>query len=194
VLDFIAERSVSDGTRSSGGGTKARQPVRVSPANTSSEKADRIPFDVTLVTLDRAAYNVGDAVVYELLLRHIGSTPFRLPWSRDPEAVRGAPRIQSASFLLRFTDKALGSQLVGSENILYGAPSVPDTILTIRPGETVRVRAASQWWFTKSLPEPPAAGWVRPVSVRAQVQINGINDLIPLIDSRNDVQIQFLDK
>jgi hypothetical protein len=100
VLDFVAGRSPA--VESSVG----KPPVLVAPANFTAE-AGRIPFEVTLVSLDRAGYAVGDSVVFELLLKHVGLKPFALPWSRDPESVRGASRVLSASFLLTFADKAL---------------------------------------------------------------------------------------
>lgn len=189
VLDFVAERSLPEAVASPS--SKTAPPVRVASGNWTGQ-AGRIPFEVTLLSLDRSGYALGDRVVFEVLLKHVGATPFALPWASDPEAVRGASRVQSAVFLLGFTDKTLGSQLIGSEKVLYGASSVPGSVLVLKPGDTVRVRAEGRWWLSRAFPEPPAGGWLRNVSVSAQLQVEGVNDFIPLVDSTNALRIQLL--
>jgi hypothetical protein len=68
--------------------------------------------------------------------------------------------------------------------------SAPGSLLVLNLGDTVRIRAEGKWWFSKAFPEPPAEGWLTDISVKAQLQIEGVNDFIPLVDSANAVTIQ----
>jgi hypothetical protein len=64
----------------------------------------------------------------------------------------------------------------------------------VKPGDTVHVRGESRWYLGRAFPEPPVDGWLRNVSVSAELQIEGVNDFIPLVDSTNTVKIQLLQR
>jgi hypothetical protein len=184
-LDFISEPSPSNTTDPS------KPHVRASPSGvtTHTEQA-RIPLEIR-VSLDRSSYVIGDRVVYELFLKHTGSAPFKLPWSRDPEVVRGASRIETAAFILEFKDEAFGHQLLGGWELLYGSKTVPGSMLELKPGDTIHVRAEGLWYLMSgNYPAPPADGWVRNLSVYGQLQIAGVNNLDALLNSDNAVSVQ----
>ena len=113
-----------------------------------------------------------------------------MPWSRDPEVVRGASRIETAAFILHFKDEAFGFQILGGERLLYGSKSVPSSMLELKPGDTLHVRAESLWYLMSAFPRPPADGWVRNLFVRGQLQIAGVNNLDALLNSVNAVDVQ----
>lgn len=189
TLDLVSEplrRTDSDAIAS-----KNLPSVTASPSGiTTHTPQARIPFEITF-SLDRSGYVIGDDVVYEMLLKHTGSVPFHLPWARDPETVRGAARIETAVFMLYFKDEAFGRQIVGAENTLFGSRSIPASMLELKPGDTLRVRAASRWYLMSgNFPKPPGDGWLRDLSVRAQLGIAGVNDLDALLDSGNAVLVQ----
>jgi hypothetical protein len=184
TLDFISEPSRSNTS------DPAKPYVTASPSGIATHtEVTRIPFEIR-VSLDRNGYVIGDRVVYELFLKHTGSAPFKLPWSRDPEVVRGASRIETAAFILEFKDEAFGRQILGGERVLYGSKTVPGSMLELKPGDTLRVRAESLWYLSHAFPAPPADGWVRDLSVYGRLQIAGVNNLEGLLNSVNAVSVQ----
>jgi hypothetical protein len=153
--------------------------------------APPVPLQVTLVELDRTGYAIGDSVLYDVTLKHVGTKPFLFPWSRrTSEFSRVAPVTRRAAVLLTIKDEMLGSQLIGSDNVSFGAESVDGSLLVLQPGDTVTVRAQGRWYLQAGMPAPPPDGWVRNVAVKAQLQIEGLNDYIPIVQSSNEIEIQ----
>ena len=169
-------------------GSKAQKirPPRVAPGS----GGEPLPFELTLVSLDRNGYATGDDAVFEVLLKYVGTTALTFPWSREVAAVSDAPRAQIVHLLLAFKDPMLGSQLVGFDNTLYGADTLPGTMLVLRPGDSISVRAAARWWLSRGYAQRPEPAWVRSLSVRAQLQLQGTKRFTPLIESANALTIE----
>jgi hypothetical protein len=169
-------------------GSKAEiRPPRVAPGSGLNEP---MPFELTLLSLNRNGYTIGDDAVFEVLLKHVGLTPVAFPWSRDMAAVSDAPRAQISHVLLTFTDPILGRQLVGFDNTLYGADTVPGTMLVLRPGDSISIRAAARWWLSMGYAQQPEPGWVRTLSVKVQLQLQGTKRFTPLAESSNALTIE----
>jgi hypothetical protein len=186
VLDFLAGKprpeTQVDAERTA---TWAR------PLETQWDSGDLpVPFEVTLLSLDRSGYTIGDEATFEVLLKHKGTEPFPFPISQDRarfnREVLGAIR---ASVLLTVKDSMIGTQLVGADNIALGATSEPDSIVLLLPGDTVRIRAQAQWYFNKPFLERPADGWVRTVAVRAHLQVHGVRGFVPIVESANTIDV-----
>jgi hypothetical protein len=92
--------------------------------------------------------------------------------------------------LLTIKDDVLGSQLLGNENVTYGSESQPDSLLVLRPADVVKIRARGQWYLQAGMPAPPPDGWVRTVAVRAQLQVDGVDGVIPIVESSKGIGIQ----
>ena len=142
TLDFVG-----GSTAAAQRGSKAEiRPPRVAPGSGLNEP---MPFELTLLSLDRNGYTIGDDVVFEVLLKHVGLTPVAFPWSRDMAAVSDAPRAQISHVLLTFTDPILGRQLVGFDNTLYGADTCLEPcscfVREIRSALGPRLGGGSQW-------------------------------------------------
>jgi len=149
-----------------------------------------MPFEVTLVSMDRNGYTIGDDAVFEVLLKYTGTRPVAFPWSRDADDILDAPHPQIAHVLLTFTDAMLGRQIVGFENVLYGAETLPNSLLKLTHGDSVHVRAAGRWWLSMAFAQRPTPGWVRNISVKAELQWNGTPTFEPLVDSSNALAIE----
>lgn len=187
TIDFVAERAAP---RNESTARKTRE----ASASGFGEGARAIPFEVSLLSLDRNGYDIGDRVVYELRVKYVGSAPFPFPWSRDSGDLLDAARVQRASFLLHFDDPMLGSHLLGNENTLFGSASVPGSTIRLMPGDIINVRGEGRWALTHATRRPPGANWLKHLAVTAQLQIEGINDVIPIVDSRNSVKVQLQQK
>jgi hypothetical protein len=185
TVDFVGERALKEQARPKG---KEKEP-RLAPGPPIGDAAP-LPFEITLVSLDRNGYAIGDNAVFEVTLKHVGTAPFAFPWSREMSAVADAPRAQLAHVLLTFTDPVLGRQLVGFDNTLYGAQTVPGTVQMLQPGDVVTVRGGAQWYLSSGYPQRPPAGWVRDLSVKVELQVQGTDKYRPLLHSANDVKIQ----
>jgi hypothetical protein len=97
---------------------------------------------------------------------------------------------QRAVILLSFQDDVLGRQLIGDENTTYGSASVPGSLLVLKPGDTIRVRAQAKWYLSEGMAKTPPNGWLRELALHAYVQLHGVSDVVPEVTSGNAVQVQ----
>jgi hypothetical protein len=103
-------------------------------------------LDTSLVSLDRTYYEVGDEPRFEVRLQNTGYVPIRIPFSphladlqpKDPAQKFGYYELQIALWIA--ADKRWSTNMCGSA-ILYGDDSHANTMLTLQPGEWVRVVA-----------------------------------------------------
>jgi hypothetical protein len=95
---------------------------------------------VTLVYVNPESFGIGDRIVFELLVEHVGNAPLPIALTRDPEV---APSCRGAAGDVR-TRFAL--MLKGSHDIiaigpgLYGSIDSAGTTMTLNPGERLRIR------------------------------------------------------
>jgi hypothetical protein len=98
----------------------------------------------TLVSLDRPEYKVGDEITFEVTIENIGSSALRIPFSPHLADLQPADPSQKfayfdLSIVLLVGGKQWKTDGVGVGAILYGADDHPDTLLSLQPGESVRV-------------------------------------------------------
>ena len=100
----------------------------------------------SLLSLDRTNYQVGDRPTFEVTIQNNGSEPIRIPFSPSLGGLQPEnPAEKFAYFKLQITlwiagDHRWSTNMGGSE-FLYGADNHANTMLTLKPGEWVRVRA-----------------------------------------------------
>jgi hypothetical protein len=101
----------------------------------------------TLVSLDRTHYQVGDKPRFEITVENTGSAPIRIPFS--PHLGDLQPKDPAQQFTYYEFQMALWiaaddrwSTNTGGSAILYGANDHANTMMTLEPGEWVRVVAA----------------------------------------------------
>ena len=152
---------------------------------------ERIPLEMTLVQLDRSSYTIGDPVVYEVTLKNVGTKPLPFPVTQTTVPFdRAHPVTRQAVILLHINDEFLGNQLIGVECTAYSSDSRPESFVMLNPGDVVRVRGSSNWFLPSTQkPIPPGMSWVREVTVKAQLQYNGVGAFNPIEDS-NGIKIQ----
>lgn len=98
----------------------------------------------TLVSLDRSHYQIGDEPVFEVTVENVGARPLKIPFS--PHLADLQPKDPSQKFSYRRLDITLwvaaGEQWTGNTGgsvALYGSDGRPGTMLTLNPGEWVRI-------------------------------------------------------
>ena len=109
----------------------------------------RLPLKITLLSLDKGSYQMGDEVIYDVVIRNVGQDIVVIPWSPDrdqvkPEEKTYPPGYVDATLSLVITDKVLGEQMIYGPS-LYGSEYVPSSLKKLRPGQAVRIRAPSHW-------------------------------------------------
>jgi hypothetical protein len=189
VLDFVSDQrpapTAADVAREAHAGVSRQLP------SAWEAGAETVPFEVTLLELDRGAYAIGDPVFFQVTLKHVGTKPFAFPWVRDTSTFDGdRPVTQRAVLLLSLKDDVLGSQLIGDENITYGGESIPESFRLLGPGDTVKIRGRARWYLQQGMPAPPPRGWVRDLAIRAQLQMHGVKGMIPILHSANHLRVQ----
>jgi hypothetical protein len=125
----------------------------------------------TLIALDRAQYQFGDQPIFEVTIENAGSEPVQLPYSPHLADLQPADAsrpfdFSQLSLVLWVGGKRWNANMGGMVN-LYGADDHPQTMLTLHPGEWVRIIA-------KGKIEPPLDGGVMDL-VRAGDAINHAN-------------------
>jgi hypothetical protein len=109
-----------------------------------SETKDRA-LKTTLLSLDRTDYAVGDRPVFEVQIENVGSTSIRVPSSANLSDLQPADAAQKFAYstleLVLWIGGANWTANTGGGTTLYGNDSRPGTMLTLRPGEWVRIVA-----------------------------------------------------
>jgi hypothetical protein len=98
----------------------------------------------SLVSLDRTHYQIGDEPRFEVTVENAGSTPVRIPFSphladlqpKDPAQKFAYSKLQITLWIAASKQWSTDS---GGGVILYGADNHANTMLTLNPGEWVRV-------------------------------------------------------
>lgn len=154
-----------------------------------STDSERLPLELRLLELDRSGYTVGDRVVYEVALTHVGTKPLPFPVARTTTPFnRTHPVTRRVSIVLHINDELVGEQFIGVETTAYSGDSLPETFVIVKPGDTVRVRGVGNWFLLENQKTPLPASWLRNVTVRALLQYYG-GDLNP-IDESNGIRMQ----
>lgn len=160
---------------------------------TPSDLIDVSGVTVTLASLDRTSYVLGDPIVYEIFIRNGGRTSLVIPWNPDPEAFVGelhAPTTSRASVFLEVrNDRAERVAWLEMQGLL-GSAAVAGGLETIAPGETALLRLPGRWRTNTDADARAliaAAGRVRMAAVlqlKARL-IPSVNEVEVLIAPRN---------
>lgn len=145
---------------------------------------------VTILSLDRLAYSLGDSFTYEILIQNVGSKPLRFPTSVNIQRFsrRMLPDARMAGITLLFEDSVLGRQLVTTE-VLSGADAMPGSLVVIQPDETLRVRSTGMWRLHTRLDRRVPDHWSKAVKLRANVAIYYSEQPIPRAISLNSMEV-----
>jgi hypothetical protein len=139
--------------------------------------------------MDRSQYQIGDPFVYELLVTNKGHAAVAFPTStRDGDFKPTPPHVVGALVGLMFDDSVFGQQVLGT-HALYGAPSVPNTIVVLAPGETLEIRATGTWYLQSQFRQSPSPEWSRKLEVRGTVYLFSNEDPPPPLNSENTMSV-----
>jgi hypothetical protein len=143
-LDLTKARvSLSEKTSGSGRGRG------VGPGGPLTPEAPKVPpLKVTLLGLDKRSYQIGDEAIFEIKIENVTKNPIVVPWSADhgkvnPDENRTPPNYLVSGVSLTFRDGVDGELIFGGEGI-YGSGLVPGSLKTLKPGQSVRIRAATR--------------------------------------------------
>ncbi len=125
-----------------------------------------LPLTVTLISLDRGTYSVGDEMTYEFVVSNSGSQSVYVPTSRQGHLVTvEMPHATRSIFNLTFDDDLLGTQRIAGQPTFGSAP-VANSLLLLQPNESVRIRARERLGVQTSAGTPD--WWLRTVNIRVQ--------------------------
>jgi hypothetical protein len=119
---------------------------------TNDTRIPKLPLEFTLLKLDKRSYQMGDEVVYDVVIRNVGRNVVVIPWSPDRDRVKPEEKTYPAGYMdatlsLIITDKVLGEQSIYGAS-MYGSQHVRSSLKKLRPGQAVRIRAPSHWALT----------------------------------------------
>jgi hypothetical protein len=116
----------------------------------------------SLVSLDRADYQVGEEARFEVTIQNVGSEPTQIPFSPHLADLQPSdPAEKFAYFQLEIALWIAGdgwSSTTGGA-ILYGSDNLAHTLLTLQPGEWVRVVAKGNLQLESNLVELSKSGF-----------------------------------
>ena len=119
---------------------------------------------VTLVSLDKSSYVMGEEVTFEVKVQNTGKENIEIPWAAHSADIEPSDATETYSYLngmfyLNFKDP-ISERSFGIFRNSYGSASVPVSLRTLKPGEWVSVRVRRKieiyddWWWTR-LKDPP---------------------------------------
>jgi len=143
------------------------------PVNTNSE------ITITLISLDKASYSLGEEVTYEVKVQNSGREPIEIPWTPHSGDLEPTESSKSYTFLnaavsLSFTDPDSKRSFSIYANS-YGSSELPGTTRQLLPGEWIFVRARQkiepyeEWWWTSFKDSSPLS-----VRVSASLMLNRV--------------------
>jgi hypothetical protein len=161
----------------------------------SRSSVDFVPLKLTLLNCDKLNYQLGDRVIYDVMLENVGDKTYVIPWSPDWEKVEGNAEEPPPGYLAAYLTLAIHDDTWGEMSMngvaLYGSKLLRGSLKSLRPGETVRIRAFSRWEFTegevarKVLTKLPSA-----FRVEARFSFMYSNTSIPLVISTNSLTVE----
>ncbi len=117
-----------------------------------------LPLEVTIRSLEPRTVTLGQKFIVELLLRNTGPEPYYLPIARNDGTVheQGKLRRRQIGIDFRFQDSASGRPIRKVMEAMAGSDSVPESLLPLRPQETILIRffADSRFLDLKNLSGP----------------------------------------
>jgi hypothetical protein len=121
-----------------------RAPLVSSPHDQPNPSA---PFEIAAMIFDRTNYSLGEPFNCELTLRYTGASPTEFPVATQAHVFqRSMPSSRAVGLTLAFDSPMTGRQLQVAE-VLYGAPSIPTSLVTITTGQTIRFLMKGTWRF-----------------------------------------------
>lgn len=191
VVDLVAstERTPLDAVPES---DQLRFPRPDKTPNLPHEDRDKPVLAISLLTLGRSAYEVGDEFTYEVVVKNISGRSINLPTSPDAGRFRrGMPGARLAALSLNFSDAVLGKQTVGL-NFLYGSEAVSGSLVTMQPGETMLIRATGHWYLISGIMpgiKPGMDSWRRELQLRALLHVHYTPEYWPWAWSEERVSV-----
>jgi len=131
----------------------------------SHAKHKALPLEITLLHIGLTTFTSNDRPIVEVLLKNMGDSPFLFPTVREQEQIvrPGYEEVQMIYIGIEFAPlSAPGAELAtGVIAAAFGSPSVPGSLLTLLPGQTVRITSrlapfGVQAWGEKGLPSVSA--------------------------------------
>lgn len=131
------ENQTASGTIEVGGGSGTRTP--------------ELPLKITLLSMDKNSYTLGDEAIFDVTLENIGQATIAIPWSPDssigsPFQDDSPPNNRLAVISLIVGTNPSNQQRAAAYG-LYGSEIVQGSLKKLQPGHKVRIRVPFHWQF-----------------------------------------------
>jgi uncharacterized repeat protein (TIGR01451 family) len=106
-------------------------------------RPSRSQVKVTLLSLDKTIYQIGEELTFEVKVQNTGTAPLVIPWTPhfadlEPNDLRAPYKYLAGVVVVQFKDSK--QHWFALSEALYGATDVPGTLLELRPGQWFTVR------------------------------------------------------
>lgn len=110
------------------------------------------PFEITLLSLDKQSYRLGEKCVFEIQLENITNNPLVIPWSpylddvKPYDSDKNPPGYLKADLSLIIVNKPSQERLISGITI-YGSDLARGSLKTLKPKESVKFRVPGRFSF-----------------------------------------------
>jgi len=191
MIDLLTlQRADDKGSQNGDVAEQDRLGLRVEGRGTPTHSvASSTQLEMTLESIDRHDYRLGDPMIYEVVVRNTGGHTVPFPSSVQARRFsRGMSGARWAAVSLQVESETLGRQLVGSD-LLYGADAVTGSLIHLAPGQSVRIRVPGTWFFRSAFPTSAPGHWTSTAEVKAILQIHEDKEQLPVITSTNSEKV-----
>src|SRR5437764_14522920 len=109
-------------------------------------------LQTNIESLDRQRYSDGDWLMFEVIIKNVGSIPLKIPFSIDLAELQPEDAAQgfrySALQVSLLAAAGNNKRVIGLAMVrIYGAEGRPNTMVTLHPGEWVRIAGRDKIHF-----------------------------------------------
>ncbi|MGH9879388.1 MAG: hypothetical protein ACRD5H_17290, partial [Nitrososphaerales archaeon] len=100
-----------------------------------------VPLKITLSSLNKSNYQLGEEVIYDVILENVTKNTIVIPWSPDRDKTRPNDQNTPSGYLEAFLslvvkDEGKGEQFIAGQG-LFGSKLAPGSLKSLTPGQKV---------------------------------------------------------
>src|SRR5260370_1344852 len=95
----------------------------------------KLPLEITLLSIDKSSYQMGQEMIYDVVIKNVGRDLVVIPWSPDRDRIQLDEETYPAGYMDANLGLVLSYKVMGDQIIygpwLYGSDRVPSSLKSL---------------------------------------------------------------